>query len=186
MRIVAGKAKGRRLKVPVGRDVRPTTDRVREALFSTLGPRVIDAQVLDLFAGSGALGLEALSRGASGAVFVERSRKTAGFVRANIAAAGFDGVSQLFMRDAMAALRSLRGSGKRFDLVFLDPPYDTDLLGQALEVLLEGGLLNPRATIVAEHRRAKIIECPEDLRQIVRKQYGDTVLTLFEYEEVRV
>jgi 16S rRNA (guanine(966)-N(2))-methyltransferase RsmD len=125
MRIVAGTYRGRRLAAPRGRDVRPTADRVREALFSILGS--VDGQlVLDLFAGTGAMGLEALSRGAGGATFVEIDRSAHEIVRRNIDATVTDGQHSvdLIKGDAARVVRSLALAGKRFDLVFFDPPYD--------------------------------------------------------------
>ncbi|MBM3680705.1 MAG: 16S rRNA (guanine(966)-N(2))-methyltransferase RsmD [Actinobacteria bacterium] len=122
MRIVAGRHRSRRLAVPVGPDVRPTSDRAREAVFASLGD-VTGARVLDLFAGSGALGLEALSRGAASCVFVERDRTALAAIRANVAALGEEAAAAVRRGSATTALRALAEAGAAFDLVLLDPPY---------------------------------------------------------------
>ncbi|MGI8748968.1 MAG: 16S rRNA (guanine(966)-N(2))-methyltransferase RsmD, partial [Thermoleophilaceae bacterium] len=121
MRVVAGTHRGRRLHRPPGLGTRPTSDRVREALFSMLADNVTGARVLDLFAGSGALGIEALSRGAARAVFVESSRSTVETVQRNLSELGLD--ARVHRRDALSYLRGAGGSS-HYDLVFLDPPYD--------------------------------------------------------------
>lgn len=122
MRIVAGRHRSRRLVAPVGRDVRPTSDRAREAVFASLGD-VTGARVLDLFAGSGALGLEALSRGAATCLFVERDRAALEAVRANVAALGEEAAATVRRGNAPAVLRDLAEAGEAYDLVLLDPPY---------------------------------------------------------------
>lgn len=122
MRIVAGRHRSRRLTVPAGRDVRPTSDRAREAVFASLAD-VSGARVLDLFAGSGALGLEALSRGAASCLFVERDRAALAAVRANVAALGEETAATVRRGSATTVLRELVAAGERFDLVLLDPPY---------------------------------------------------------------
>src|SRR2546423_8936791 len=145
LRIVAGKWGGRRLRTPRGRDVRPTSDRVREALFSILGP-LDGARVLDLFAGSGALGLEALSRGAASATLVERAPAAVQVLRDNVADLGAD--AEVVAADARAYLRVAREQGAQYDLVFLDPPYRAAAgLGRELELQ---PVLAAGARVVAE------------------------------------
>jgi 16S rRNA (guanine966-N2)-methyltransferase len=169
MRIVAGTHRGRRITAPKGDAVRPTSDRVREALFSILGDRVTAARVLDLFAGTGALGLEALSRGAASAVFVDTDVRA---VAANLDALGLQ--ADVRRQDALAFVRS--GPGP-FDLVFLDPPYKSasDLgprLGDTLPVLLA-----PGAVVVSESDRRQ----PLDLQPLSvqdERRYGDTLIRL--------
>jgi 16S rRNA (guanine966-N2)-methyltransferase len=158
--------------------VRPTTDRVREAAFSILFDATRGATVLDLFAGSGALGLEALSRGASRAVFVEHSKTAAAILRQNVEACGFVGRSKLLCSDALRALRSFAQS-ERFNLAFLDPPYDTPLVEQSLAVLVELQLLLPEAVVVAEQRIATPLPSSAGLRLFDERRYGDTVLRFF-------
>jgi 16S rRNA (guanine966-N2)-methyltransferase len=180
MRIVAGRARGRKLAVPPGRGVRPTSDRVREALFSSLGRAVEGARVLDLFAGSGALGLEALSRGAASAVFVDSARRAREALARNLSTTGFEPLARVIASDALEALQWLAREGARFDLVFLDPPYAADLRSRALERLGSLGLLAPSARVVAEHPTGEGPQAIAGLRIIAVKRYGDTSLTLME------
>src|ERR671939_956986 len=162
MRVIAGIYRGRRLKVPPGVRTRPTADRVREALFSILGD-VEDARVADLFAGSGALGIEALSRGAATATFVERDAGAVGVLRFNLAALGIVEDVEVFEWDALRWLETVAGS-LEFDVVFLDPPYSSaPRLGARLTELVPG-ILSPNATIVTESdkRDPLVLDLPLD------------------------
>jgi 16S rRNA (guanine966-N2)-methyltransferase len=176
MRVIAGRLGGRRLSAPKGRTTRPTSDRVREALFSMLGE--LEAVVaLDLFAGSGALGIEALSRGAERVVFVERDASAVATLRANLAALGLGG-SEATVRvgDALGSLRAARARDETYDLVFVDPPYRrASELQSGLSALLPV-LLSPRARVVVESDR----RAPMDLalQTIARRRYGDTTITI--------
>ena len=180
MRIIAGLAKGRRLRGPEGEGTRPMMDRVREALFSSLGPLVEDAEVLDLFAGSGSIGLEALSRGAGRVVFVERGRKALAALRGNVSAVGLGG--EIVPGDVS---RHLAETVDRFDLVFVDPPYDVPLafveevLAMVKDRLRTGG-------VAVVHRRADT-GTPDvpGLEMVDRRRYGDTEITRFTTEEDR-
>jgi 16S rRNA (guanine966-N2)-methyltransferase len=157
-------------------DVRPTADRVREALFSYLSHRLLGAAVLDVFAGSGALGLEALSRGAARAVFIENHRRHREILQRNIAHCGFFHQSEVIGSDAIAALRSPRKSGP-FDLIFLDPPYDSGLLEAALRTIAACSLLSPEGAIIAEHRTGTPLAIPDSLTCIRTRTYGNTALS---------
>ncbi len=176
MRVIAGTLGGRRLKAPPGRATRPTSDRVREALFSMLGG-IDGARVLDLFAGTGALGIEALSRGAASAVFVERDARAAAVLRENLEALGLASArAELRRGEALAALRTARERGELYDLVLIDPPYgDAARLGGKLPALL-APLLSPGARVVAESdRRAPLgLELPI----ATERRYGDTSITI--------
>jgi 16S rRNA (guanine966-N2)-methyltransferase len=177
MRIVAGRLGGRLVKAPPGRATRPTSERVREALFSILGP-LEGASALDLFAGSGALGIEALSRGAGRVVFVERDRLALQALRENLAALGLGAAEAEVRRgDALAALRSARASKETYDLVFIDPPYrHARAWGSELSALLPS-LLGPAARVVVESDR----RVPLDLQSLgrpVERSYGDTVIRI--------
>lgn len=173
MRIVAGRHKGRRLRAPSGAGTRPTADRVREALFSILGP-VDDLTVLDLYAGSGAFGMEALSRGAASATFVESARPALEAIRANLAAAGEDG--DVVRSDAVKWLRAAADRGRAFDLVFCDPPYDAAArLAQPLSELLPR-VVAPQALIVTESSKRNPLAL--DLPLTDERTYGDTRIAI--------
>ena len=170
MRVVAGEFKGRRLAAPRGARTRPTADRVREALFSMLGD-VSGARVLDLYAGSGALGIEALSRGAESAVFVERNPRAAEVIERNLASLGLE--QQVVRQDAV---RFLTRSEGMFDLVFCDPPYDSasSLAGRLAERL--PALTSKSARIVTESDKRTPLELPFPL--LTERTYGDTRIAI--------
>jgi 16S rRNA (guanine966-N2)-methyltransferase len=177
MRVIAGRLGGRRLKAPRGRaTTRPTSDRVREALFSMLGD-IHASAVLDLFAGTGALGIEALSRGAGRVVFVERDRAAVQALRANLEGLGLaEPEAELRVGDALAALRAARRAGETYDLVFVDPPYgQARELGRGLSALLPA-LLAPDARVVVESDRRAPAELPLEVAQ--QRRYGDTTITI--------
>ena len=175
MRIIAGRWKGHRLKSVKGRGVRPTTDRVREAWLGAIGGGVEGARVLDLFAGSGALGLEALSRGAQEVVFIERTRNALITLRGNIDLLGAGGECRVVAGDAMAFVRNL--PEEAFDLVLADPPYDLGLAGKLLQVFSEKGFARE---LWVEHRSAEAMPPFSGLRQ---RRYGDTTLTTLKRDE---
>lgn len=180
MRIIAGKWRGRPLRTPKGFTVRPTSDRVREAIFDILGDRVAGAATLDLFAGSGALGLEALSRGAPSAVFVESDPGAFGILRGNIESLGAPGAESLHL-DYRQALRRLRARGMRFDLVFLDPPYGRGMAAESAEGLGRAGLLESGATVVVEEAaRTPDAVFPEGWEAVADRRYGDTRVMIFD------
>ncbi len=172
MRVIAGKWGGRRIRAPRGSAVRPTTDRVRESWMAALGPKLIDAEVVDLFAGSGALGLEALSRGANSCVFVEQARGALTVLNENIE--GLDAAEQstVLRRDALAYVRNLAPS--TFDLAVADPPYDRGLAAELLALFAK----NPFADeLWVEHRASEDIPEYPGMKQ---RTYGDITLTLVE------
>jgi len=176
MRVVAGIYGGRKLTAPPGTETRPTSDRVREALFSVLGASIQDARVLDLFAGSGALGIEALSRGARSAVFVDQSRKAIQAVRANLAALGID--ADVRPIAARPALRTASARREAYDLVFLDPPYrHAAELGRELSEGLTA-VLAPGARVITESDRRAPLQL--DLPLTDERRYGDTVIRIHE------
>jgi 16S rRNA (guanine966-N2)-methyltransferase len=175
VRVVAGRFGGRSLQAPRGFATRPTSDRVREALFSILGESVVGAGVLDLFAGSGALGLEALSRGASGATFVDTSPAAVATIRRNLEALGV--TAEVRRQDAVAYLRGASRGARQYDLVFLDPPYrHASALGQELSAAL-GPVLAPPARVVAESDRRAPLDL--DLSLLDERRYGDTLIRLY-------
>jgi 16S rRNA (guanine966-N2)-methyltransferase len=174
MRIVAGKFRGKALLSPSDDSIRPTSDRVRESVFNILASRIgvhLDGlKVLDLFAGTGALGLEALSRGASGAVFVDTGAESRGLIRDHIEAFGIAGIAKLLRRDATAL--GPAGTMGPFDLVFLDPPYAKGLGEQALVSLKAGNWLAKGATIVLEESAEVELALPEGFEVDDRREYG--------------
>lgn len=176
MRVIAGSLGGRRLKAPPGRGTRPTSDRVREAIFSILG-ELDGERVLDLFAGTGALGIEALSRGAASAVFVERDVRAAGVLRENLGALGLGrDRAEIRRSDAIAALRTAAERAELYDLILIDPPYgDAPRLGGRLSALLPA-LLAPNARIVAESDRRGALELEAPI--LTKRRYGDTSITI--------
>jgi 16S rRNA (guanine966-N2)-methyltransferase len=174
MRVIAGIHKGRRLQTPGGLETRPTSDRVREALFSILGERVAEARVLDLFAGSGALGIEALSRGAASATFVDNAAPAVRAIGANLEALGAD--AEVVRAEARRFLGGASRSARQYDLVFLDPPYRlaASLGGDLSEPLM--GVTAPGATVVVESDRRAPLEI--DLPLHDERRYGDTLIRI--------
>lgn len=180
MRVVAGKWGGRTIRAPRGTSVRPTTDRVREAVFAILGEDVKGSVVLDLFAGTGALAIESLSRGAAGAVLVESSPIALAVLRSNLAALEAEGALCLPL-DYREAVRRLSAKGRTFDLVFLDPPYGKGLVGRSAELLSSAGILAPGAVVVAERATRDPVETlPPEWRERADRRYGDTRITLYD------
>lgn len=183
MRIVAGRFRGKKLNSPVGQAIRPTTDRVRESVFnllmSRLGPTLDGVRVLDLFAGTGAIGIEALSRGADYAVFVETDATARGLIREHIIAFGVAARSKLLRRDATDL--GPVGNLTPFDLVFLDPPYGQGLGEKALASAVAGGWIAPGATIVSEDTAKSAIDPPDGFAVEDERRYGDTAVRLLEY-----
>jgi 16S rRNA (guanine966-N2)-methyltransferase len=174
MRVTGGRLGGRRLVAPPS-GVRPTADRVREALFARLSD-LDGVCVLDLYAGTGALGIEALSRGAERVVFVERSNASLSALRRNLRTLELDAHARVVRADVRSALRRLAGEGLRFDLVLADPPYEDRELGAPLSLLVSGGLLAPGATVVVERSRRHPLPAVEGLVSQGSRRYGDTEL----------
>lgn len=177
MRIIAGRFGGRRIAAPPGTETRPTSDRVREALFSALGP--LDGErVLDLFAGSGALALEALSRGAAHAVLVENDARAVAVIARNLGDLGVGSEAAVVRRlDALKALRDAREAGESYDLVFLDPPYRlaTGLGPELAQSLVP--VLAPGARVIGESDRRTPLDLP-GLSTTFERRYGDTLLRI--------
>ena len=179
MRIIAGSAKGREIEAPKGTHTRPTLAKVKEAMFGMIQFDVDGAQVLDLFSGSGGLGIEALSRGAAFAVFSDSDRQAVGVIRANLKRLGFEGRASVNCGDSLAYLSALRG--RRFDIVLLDPPYETELESRALKLLDELGLLSDGALVLCEHSRGNPPVFSDNYSVRPARKYGDSYLTLAVY-----
>ena len=181
MRVIAGIAKGRRLKAPAGRKVRPTADRVKEALFSVLEDRVKGSRVLDLYAGAGGLGIEAISRGAAKAVMVESSPAALAAIAANLGITGFSERARVIKGRAEAAVRSILEKGSSFDLIFMDPPYKISgsELERIFDSLIKRDLVTSRSLLILESSSRKP---PQDFAGFVIKSlrvYGDTSLIFY-------
>lgn len=179
MRITGGIGKGRRLKVPAGSRVRPTSDKVKQALFNILGERIIDAVFLDLFTGAGGIGIEALSRGAEMVTFVDASRDSLNAVKQNVEESGYTERSEVILSKAESFLKK---SQRAYDLVFLDPPY-ADELRPLLEALSNSVILKKDAIVIAEHFKKQ--SSPPRARKLTlyrQAKYGDTVLAFYKIE----
>jgi len=184
MRIVGGRLRGAKLATPQDQRLRPTSDKVRESIFNILAHGVEDveiegARVIDLFAGTGALGCEALSRGAAFCLFVDNAPSSRGLIRQNIENLELTGVTRLFRRDASRL--GPAGSVKPFDLLFADPPYGQGLAERALTAAAEGGWLKPGAVCVVEERADAEFAPPEGFTPLDARRYGDTAVTFLLY-----
>ena len=181
VRIIAGSARGRKLLVPRGRSVRPTSDRVREALFNILAGEVAGCRFLDLYAGSGAVGIEALSRGAEHADLVEQDPGSLQALQDNLERTGLQGAALIHPMAVRRALTLLGGEGAVFDLIFADPPYEErEERRAALEQLGGGGLLRPGGRIVVEFPARQQLLPPDTLETLRQARYGDTVLAFLQ------
>jgi 16S rRNA (guanine966-N2)-methyltransferase len=185
VRVIAGALKGRRLLTPRGATTRPTADQVRIALMDTLTPWLPDARVLDLFAGAGGVGLEALSRGAAHASFVERDARAVAALRSNIAALGVDAQARVLAMEAARALDGLAARGERFEIVFLDPPYESDLGPATVERVARHRLAAPGGVVIAQHftKRAAVLVELDALTPFRARRFGETTLTFFRARE---
>jgi len=181
--VVSGSAKGRPLKSVPGSGTRPTTDKVKEAVFSMIGPYFEGGAVLDLFAGTGGLGIEALSRGMESAVFVDMEPKSIDTIRANLKATNLEAKAQVYRNEAGRALSALEKRGRVFDLVFLDPPYRLKHGDELMLSMVEKGMLQEDAIIVLEHESNYAY--PEDIPGFYRLRqavYGETTISIYQYE----
>jgi 16S rRNA (guanine966-N2)-methyltransferase len=176
MRVVGGELKGRNIVAPASRDIRPTADRLRESVFNILvhayDDPFQDARVLDLFAGTGALGIEAISRGAVFTLFVDNGAEARALLRNNVEALALGGVTKVYRRDAtdLGPAHPM----EPFSLVFLDPPYGKGLAEKALASLRDGGWLKPKALLVVEEAKAAAFAAPDGYEELERRVYDDT------------
>ena len=181
MRIIAGSARNRRIEAPEGKNTRPTLDRVRENLFNILQTRIMDSVVLDLFAGSGALSFEAISRGASRAVLCDIDRNANRIERRNAEALGFTEKTEIFCCDWTAAVRALRQRGEVFDLVFLDPPYRmTDLKEVAGQL---EPLTDENSLVIVEHEAKQAVEFGSGFEKTDERKWGFCGMSFFRKTE---
>ncbi|MFZ0826728.1 MAG: RsmD family RNA methyltransferase [Verrucomicrobiia bacterium] len=188
MRITGGNAARRILKVPKGLDVRPTPDLVKQAVFNSLGARVAGARVLELFAGTGALSLECLSRGAASAMCIEKSHRHAGFIRRNADTAGYGNLLEIRTQDVFPVMHQLTGSGRQFDLILADPPYgeknvgrrSTSFAQQLLDAATLPKLLAPGGRFVLGHTKRDTLEIVVPWIEVKMLKHGDSVMRFFE------
>lgn len=184
MRIVGGELRGRALKAPAGSATRPTTDRTREAVFNVLihglGVDLTGKRVLDLFAGTGALGLEALSRGAAMALFIEEGAEARGAIRTNVESLGLTGCTKIFRRDATRM--GMVGTMQPFNLVFADPPYGKRLGEAALASARDGGFLLPGCVVILEEAANAPFTLPDGFGMVDERHYGDTIVRFMRLE----
>jgi 16S rRNA (guanine966-N2)-methyltransferase len=188
MRITGGHAARRILKVPKGLDVRPTPDLVKQAVFNSLGERVVGAKVLELFAGSGALGLECLSRGAASVMCVEKSHRHAEFIRSNAVAAGYGEILEVRTQDVFPVMNQLADGGRQFDLILADPPYgeknvnrrSASFAQQLLDDQSLPKLLAPGGRFVLGHTKRDTLEIVAPWTEVKLLKHGDTLMRFFE------
>lgn len=180
MRIISGTAKGRKIKAPKT-NIRPLSDQAKEGLFNILGGMVPDAAFLDLFAGSGNVGIEALSRGAKLAIFIELDKRHVKVIHENLRELAFDDRSEVYSIDALRGLKILASKGAKFDIIFLGAPYNSPALDKALLILDGAEILKENGIIVAERRFKQVIgEKLVKLKKIREQRYGDTLLSFYQ------
>lgn len=185
VRVVSGTCKGKALKAVPGNSTRPTTDKVKEAIFNMIGPYFTDGIGLDLFAGSGGLGIEALSRGLDRVIFVDRDGKAIQTIKENISVCSFTEKAEIYRNEANRALKAVIKRGLKFDVVFLDPPYKKQQLLDVLTEMDQSSLLAESGVIVCEHSHD--VALPErigQLQRIKREQYGIINITIFQNDLV--
>lgn len=184
MRIIAGAYKGRRLKTLEGTQVRPTSDRLRETLFNIIAPRIEGARFADLCAGSGAIGIEALSRGAEHVTFVESSLKAARIISENLKHCGIESRYKVINRDAIRAMKNFASENARFDIVYFDPPYDSALYSPVMWQIANNNLLAEDGVVIVEHRRqTPLLPNYDRLRPYRQVAQGESLLTFYKAED---
>ncbi|MBL0699740.1 MAG: 16S rRNA (guanine(966)-N(2))-methyltransferase RsmD [Desulfosarcina sp.] len=182
LRIIGGNLKGRRLDVMRGSVTRPTADRLREAIFNILYTRIQGAVVLDLFAGTGAMGIEALSRDAEYAVFIDNNRNACSVIKKNIISCGIDDTTTIIKRNALKRLDWIKSIRPWFNIVFIDPPYNRNFIKPSLKNLVKSRLLKKEACIIVEHSDSEFI--PEEIEPFItidKRKYGKSMVTFLQY-----
>ena len=184
MRVTGGEARGRRLRVPKGQALRPTAARVKEALFNILPHDLAGLKVLDLFAGTGNVTIEALSRGAGEAILVDSSTQAGKVIRENLRRLRLTDRTKVWITPVSRALRLLVRRGESFDMIFLDPPYEQHLVENSLKIIARGGLLREAGILIAEHSPREKVEPRYDALVLSdQRRYGTTLLSFFQQEE---
>ena len=179
LRIIAGKAKGRRLKVRQVDGLRPTSDRARETLFNILAPQISNARFLDMFAGSGAVGIEALSRGAAATVFIEQDERVAVELETNLELCCFSVLGRVVRGSWQDALPRVKATENPFDIVFLDPPYDWADAHTCLAAVFDQAMVSVNGVAIVEHRSTRDVQLVAGLELLRRVNVGDTAFSMF-------
>lgn len=184
LRVISGKARGLKLNTPKNEDVRPTTDRVKESLFNIINGYIIEGEILDLFAGTGSLGIECLSRGADKCVFVDLSKSSIDIIKSNIKKARVEDNSEVVNLDYKNAIDRVKNNSYSFDIIFMDPPYYENMFIDALTRIGESNILKDDGIIVVEHDTKQ--EFPDNVGKLVKsksRKYGNTTLTFYCMED---
>jgi 16S rRNA (guanine966-N2)-methyltransferase len=180
LRVISGSAKGHKLKTITGRTTRPTSDRVKESLFNIIAGYLDSAAVLDVFAGTGSLGIEALSRGAEKAVFFDKSTECCDLIKENLAHTKLAEKAEVYATDFVAGIERMYSQGRKFDLILLDPPYNKNFIQDTLKILKNNDIIRDDGIIVAEHSLSDSLpDVSGRLEAIDSRKYGDTVLTIY-------
>jgi 16S rRNA (guanine966-N2)-methyltransferase len=184
MRVISGSRKGTSLTAVSGKSTRPTVDKVKESIFNMIGPYFDGGVALDLYAGTGGLGIEALSRGVTRAIFVDSNRKAIDVIKENLQVTHFQEQAEIYKNDATRALKALIKRGLKFDLVFLDPPYAEQKVESEIAILADHQLLNPSAMIVVEtDAEVLLAEKVGRVEKVKEVEYGNTRITVYQFEE---
>ena len=183
MRVISGSARGLKLKAPEGLNTRPTTDRIKESLFNILAYDLYEINFLDLFSGSGAIGIEALSRGADKAVFVDSSNESVAVIEENLKFTRLRDKAEIIKSDAMTAISKLKSKDIKFDIIFMDPPYNKEFVENTLKAIYDARLIADRGFIVAEQSIEDELPDIEGLNVFRVKEYRTTKMTFLEYAE---
>jgi 16S rRNA (guanine(966)-N(2))-methyltransferase RsmD len=180
MRIIAGTLKGRKLSAPSGLGLRPTSDKVKESLFNILSGQIEGAAFLDLYAGTGSVGMDALSRGAQNVVFVENNMRHLQYLKKNLSSCSFEGKAEIFAVAASDFLKKVRRSTRLFDIIFIDPPYESGEVEKILPMLQEGDMMTDQGMVIIEHFHKKALpEKSGNLFLLKKYKYGETVLSFY-------
>jgi len=184
MRVIAGKARGTRLQSPQNMDIRPTSDRVKESIFSILQNELIDAVVVDLFSGTGNLGIESLSRGAKEAYFVDQSKASINIIEYNLDKTRLKSQAKVIHTNAMAGIKLLAAKGIQANLIFVDPPYDHGLIEPVFNAIEAEKFLAVDGMVIVEHRRTALLpEAVGSLYLVRKKDYGNTSISFYQLRE---
>lgn len=180
MRIISGEMRGFKLKAPKGMDTRPTSDKVKESLFSIMGYIESSSEVLDLYSGSGNIGLEFLSRGAESACFIDTDAKAISTIKDNIEKCKVSDRATVYKNDVSRAMEMLANRSKKFDYIFMDPPYKSGLVEKTIDKVAELDLLKDGGLLIAEHERGLVLEdSVGSMKKVDNRRYGDTEITFY-------